>query len=71
MSLSRIDLSGVTWFTSSHSGPNGGQCVEVGRGLPGLVPVRDSKDPDGPVLTLSPAAWRSFLAAVTTGRMAR
>jgi hypothetical protein len=70
MLLTRPDLSGVTWFTSSHSGANGGQCVEVGRGLPDLVPVRDSKDPHGPILTLSPAAWRSFLAAVVTGRLA-
>ncbi|WP_373420856.1 DUF397 domain-containing protein, partial [Streptomyces scabiei] len=28
---------------SSHSGDNGGNCIEVAPGFPGLVPVRDSK----------------------------
>ncbi|MEU3569406.1 DUF397 domain-containing protein [Kitasatospora sp. NPDC036755] len=36
-------------------------------GSPGLVPVRDSKDPDGPRLAFSSPAWDSFLAAVRAG----
>ncbi|MFF4361688.1 DUF397 domain-containing protein [Streptomyces sp. NPDC001604] len=32
-------------------------------GLPGVIPVRDSKVPDGPILLLSPAAWSSFIHA--------
>jgi hypothetical protein len=54
---------GAGWRKSSHS--NGGQqgsCVEVARRLPGVVAVRDSKDPDGPVLTLSPDEWARFTA---------
>ncbi|WP_329928582.1 DUF397 domain-containing protein [Streptomyces sp. SP17BM10] len=35
--------------------------------LPGVVPVRDSKDPDGPALVFSTTAWDSFVAAVQTG----
>ncbi|MFD0905863.1 DUF397 domain-containing protein [Actinomadura sediminis] len=55
-----MDMSGVTWRKSSYSGPNGGNCVELAA-LPGAVGVRDSKDPDGPVLLLSPAALRAAL----------
>ena len=43
MTPSGIDLSRANWRTSSHSGGNGGQCVEVARNLPGVVVVRDSK----------------------------
>jgi hypothetical protein len=53
----------VAWFKSSYSA-NNGDCVEVATGV-NEVATRDSKDPEGGVLTLSPAAFRSFLAAVT------
>ncbi|MFI6445136.1 DUF397 domain-containing protein [Kitasatospora sp. NPDC050543] len=33
-------------------------------GFPGLVPVRDSKDPDGPALVFTSAAWQSFVAGI-------
>jgi hypothetical protein len=46
---------------------NGGNCVEVARNLPGAVAVRDSKDPDGPKLLVSPAQWRVFAAGVKAG----
>ncbi|MFB7615617.1 MULTISPECIES: DUF397 domain-containing protein [unclassified Kitasatospora] len=36
-------------------------------GFPGLVPVRDSKDPSGPALTFTSTAWTAFLTAVHTG----
>ncbi|WP_459647663.1 DUF397 domain-containing protein [Kitasatospora sp. Ki12] len=29
--------------------------------------VRDSKDPDGPALAFTPAAWQSFVSAVCAG----
>jgi hypothetical protein len=60
-SASRIPC---VWRKSSYSGPHGGQCVEVGEGLAGVVPVRDSKDPHGPALMITPSAWRSFVTAV-------
>lgn len=40
---------------------NGGDCVEVADNLPGVVGVRDSKDPHGPTLAFGPAAWQAFV----------
>ncbi|MFY1577703.1 DUF397 domain-containing protein [Verrucosispora sp. WMMD703] len=54
-------LTGARWRTSSRSSTNGGVCVEVADNLPGVVGVRDSKDPSGPVLTFAPTAWQAFL----------
>jgi hypothetical protein len=56
------------WHKSTRSNGNGGACVEVARNLPGIVAVRDSKNPDGPVLTLESAGWREFMADVKAGR---
>ncbi|WP_329216799.1 DUF397 domain-containing protein [Streptomyces sp. NBC_01485] len=57
------------WFKSSYSN-NGGDCVEVAANLTashGMVPVRDSKNPAGPVLDLPAAAFSSFVTGVKTG----
>ncbi|GAA2525897.1 DUF397 domain-containing protein [Streptomyces albidoflavus] len=57
------------WFKSSHS-DNGGVCVEVAVNLVpthDLVPVRDSKNLSGPVLTVPAAAFSSFVAGVKAG----
>ena len=54
-------MNGIRWRTSSYSGGNGGECVQVAaKPSTGRVLVRDSKDPDGPVLTLAPKEWRRF-----------
>ncbi|QLY32960.1 DUF397 domain-containing protein [Nocardia huaxiensis] len=60
------DLSGVQWFKSSHSS---GQtdCVEVAWLSEGMVGVRDSKNPAGPVLTFRPGEWDAFTAGVVGG----
>ncbi len=50
---------GMTWLRSSHSGTEGGQCVEVA--VAALVHIRDSKAVEGPVLTVSRDAWTGFL----------
>jgi len=63
-----MDLTGAQWRKSSYSGNGGATCVEVAGNLPGVVAVRDSKDPEGPALAFSPAQWRAFAAAVKTGR---
>lgn len=60
----RPDLSTAQWRKSSYSNGDGGECIEVADGYPGVVPVRDSKTPTGPVLLLAPAAWGDFVAHV-------
>ena len=59
-----MDLTNATWRKSRRSGSSGGNCVEVADNLPGVVGVRDSKDPAGPALTFGPAAWQAFVADV-------
>ena len=61
------DLTEAAWRKSSYSGTNGGNCVEVARNLPGIVAVRDSKNPSGPALTFTIEEWRSFLASTSAG----
>lgn len=53
----------LTWRKSSRSGTNGGGCVEVAT-VRGAVMVRDSKDPHGPIMAVTPGDWRRFVAAV-------
>ncbi|MFD8691887.1 DUF397 domain-containing protein [Streptomyces sp. NPDC059651] len=52
---------GATWRKSSYSGNTGGDCVEVADGCAASVPVRDSKNPSGPVLVIGADAWRGFV----------
>lgn len=59
-----MDLTGARWRKSSRSNGQGGACVEVADNLPGVVAVRDSKDPGGPALSFDPAAWRAFVSRV-------
>lgn len=58
--MTMSDLSRAEWHKSSHSSPDG-NCVEVARNLPGLVAVRDSKNPDGAALVVSREAWTWFV----------
>lgn len=62
-----MDLSCADWRKASYSSTNGGACVEVAGNLPGIVAVRDSKDPAGPVLGFSPQAWAAFTGGVKAG----
>ncbi|MEV6481309.1 DUF397 domain-containing protein [Streptomyces sp. NPDC051576] len=61
-----IDLHSVTWRKSSYSNGEGADCVEIAAGVPGLIPVRDSKRPHtaDPVLLFPTAAWSAFLTDV-------
>ncbi|MFI6466681.1 DUF397 domain-containing protein [Streptomyces sp. NPDC050528] len=57
------------WFTSSYS-DNGGACIEVAANFVaphGTVPVRDSKNPTGPVLGFPAHAFATFIAGVKAG----
>ncbi len=53
----------ATWRKSSYS-TNGGDCIEIGEGLAGVVPVRDSKDANGPALAFERASWATFISHV-------
>ncbi|MFG2967731.1 DUF397 domain-containing protein [Streptomyces sp. NPDC048288] len=55
----------LQWFKSSYSSSEGGNCVEVATSA--TVHVRDSKTPDGPILTVSPATWSGFLDRLARG----
>ncbi|CAM5376519.1 DUF397 domain-containing protein [Streptomyces griseomycini] len=55
------DLTTASWRKSSYSDGGDNNCLEVADGHPALVPVRDSKAPDGPVLVFGAAAWTSFV----------
>lgn len=56
------------WRTSSYSTSNGGDCVETRR-LTGWHQVRDTKNRDAGMLTVSPGAWRTFVGAVMAERI--
>ncbi|MGH3823433.1 MAG: DUF397 domain-containing protein [Pseudonocardiaceae bacterium] len=74
------ELDGIVWHTSSYSAGSGncvqvgwrtssyswgnGNCVQVAP-APDRVLVRDSKNPDGPALTVPTPAWRAFLTTLT------
>jgi hypothetical protein len=62
-----MDHLSAQWRKSTYSGGNGGDCVEVAGSIPRAVAVRDSKDPGGPTLITSPAAWEAFTASVKAG----
>jgi hypothetical protein len=55
-----------TWRKSSHSGTDGGECVEVADAN-ALVRVRDTTNRDGGTLAFGVAAWSTFLGAVKRG----
>lgn len=68
-----MDLTSARWRTSSYSGGNGGQCIQVAAltKRPGdlgvLCAIRDSKDPAGPVLVFRSRQWYAFTTAIKTG----
>ncbi|UUY48838.1 DUF397 domain-containing protein [Streptomyces yangpuensis] len=64
MATSGTDLSKAVWRTSTYTNGDNGDCVEVADGLTGVVPVRDSKRPDGGVVMIGAAAWGPFVAAL-------
>jgi Domain of unknown function (DUF397) len=56
------------WRRSRHSGSTGGHCVEVAAAAGGVVRVRDSKDPAGPVLAFTAEQWAGFLRGISGGQ---
>jgi Domain of unknown function (DUF397) len=56
---------GLAWRKAQSSSFNGA-CVELAP-FDGKVAMRDSKDPDGPVLLYTPAEWHAFLDGAKNG----
>ena len=56
------------WRKSSYSDDGGGNCLEMAP-CPHTptTHIRDSKNPEGPALTVTPEAWTSFLTVSTQG----
>jgi len=61
-----VDLSRLVWRKSSASGPYSDNCVEVAE-VDDRVLVRDSKNPDGPVLQFTRDQWATFVGATKAG----
>jgi hypothetical protein len=57
-------MSNAFWRKSSYSGDANGNCLEVRDDAPGAVPVRDSKNPAGPALSIPTAAWSAFVRGI-------
>ncbi|MEV5846771.1 DUF397 domain-containing protein [Streptomyces sp. NPDC051985] len=55
-----MSTTNLAWFKSSYSSGGSGDCVEVAT-CPATIHVRDSKNPQGPQLTLSSTTWANFL----------
>ncbi|WP_431780753.1 DUF397 domain-containing protein [Streptomyces chumphonensis] len=64
LKLSPANGTALAWTKSSHSSNDGPACVEVAA-TPATVHVRDSKNPAGPTLTLTPATWTAFVTLAT------
>jgi Domain of unknown function (DUF397) len=60
----------ATWIKSSHSGPTGGNCVEVAFLTDGDVAMRNSRYPDGPALVFTRAEWAAFIGGARDGEFA-
>jgi hypothetical protein len=61
-----VNLDGADWRKSNHSGPYSDNCVEVAF-VDGVIAVRDSKHPEGPVLLFTQAEWDASVAGAKGG----
>ncbi|MFI9462033.1 DUF397 domain-containing protein [Streptomyces xiamenensis] len=56
------------WRKSSYSENGDGGCIEVADGHPGVMPVRDSKNPTGPAIVFPISHWGRFISAAKDGQ---
>lgn len=62
----QLDLRRAVWRKSAHSGAHTDNCVEIAF-VDRAVAVRDSKNPDGPVLIFTPDEWDAFVGGAKDG----
>ena len=65
ITLSEAERASLTWLKAQSSGANG-QCVEIAS-TAHKVAIRDSKDPDGPILVYTPGEFKAFLDGARSG----
>jgi hypothetical protein len=65
ITLSEAERAGLAWVKAQASSHNG-QCVEIAS-TAGKIALRDSKDPDGPILIYTPTEFRTFLKGARNG----
>jgi Domain of unknown function (DUF397) len=70
-SLPAAELRDAAWKKSRHSGPTGGNCVELAHLYGGQVAVRNSRYPTGPALLFTSAEWDAFLTGAKEGEFDR
>ncbi|MFG2192671.1 DUF397 domain-containing protein [Streptomyces sp. NPDC048639] len=58
--MKQSETGQLTWLKSSHSGAEGGECIEVAA-TPCAVHVRDSKNPTMGTLTFTSEEWADFV----------
>jgi Domain of unknown function (DUF397) len=63
--LSVAQRESLAWL-KAHSSTANGQCVEVASAT-GNIAIRDSKDPDGPILVYTRSEFRAFLDGARNG----
>jgi Domain of unknown function (DUF397) len=64
-------LTGAMWIRSRHSGPTGGNCVEVAFLASGQIAMRNSRHPQGPALIFTRSEWDAFLGGAKDGEFGR
>jgi hypothetical protein len=67
--LSQAERAALAWLKARSSSHNG-QCVEVAAAI-GKIAIRDSKDPDGPILVYTPTEFKVFLNGARNGEFDR
>jgi hypothetical protein len=65
LTLTEAERARLAWRKAQASSSNGA-CVEIAE-VSGKIAMRDSKDPDGPVLIYTPSEFRAFLSGAKTG----
>ena len=64
-----VDLKNAAWRKSSYSDGGMDNCVEIADGYPGVLPVRDSKQPAGPAIVFPARGWSRFIDHLQAGRL--
>ncbi|GAB2699727.1 helix-turn-helix domain-containing protein [Kitasatospora kifunensis] len=67
LNVSTTDYTNASWLKSSYSG-GGGQCIEIAPDFGLTLPVRDSKDPEGPALVFPTTSFTAFVNGVKSGQ---